>query len=299
MPSGVNYCAQIPFTAHGSGSRSVSGTILISVNLSEVPDVYGPTPMNTSVTFPAASISAAVNQASGLSLSGIQLLELPASNEGTVYVGSGTSNRADTDTVYGYSSGSERISQLRFVPASGFTGSVEIPYAAVNASGKLIASGKLCLGVVRQMEDFSDITSSTWCYKYVLELSDAGVIDGYENGTFRPDSQVTYGAALKLIMLAAGYTEQAPTGSNVFSGYLARAQADGLVSGSVDLSAPITRLAVSQIAAKALGLSITNLSSVRPFTDTTDPYVQALKRRGRRGGLTSPTAPAPSSPTTP
>ena len=280
VPSGVNYCAQIPFTAHGSGSRSVSGTILISVNLSEVPDVYGPTPMNTSVTFPAASISAAVNQASGLSLSGIQLLELPASNEGTVYVGSGTSNRADTDTVYGYSSGSERISQLRFVPASGFTGSVEIPYAAVNASGKLIASGKLCLGVVRQMEDFSDITSSTWCYKYVLELSDAGVIDGYENGTFRPDSQVTYGAALKLIMLAAGYTEQAPTGSNVFSGYLARAQEDGLVSGSVNLSAPITRLAVSQIAAKALGLSITNLSSVRPFTDTTDPYVQALNAAG-------------------
>ena len=33
VPSGVNYCAQIPFTAYGTGSRSVSGTILISVNL--------------------------------------------------------------------------------------------------------------------------------------------------------------------------------------------------------------------------------------------------------------------------
>ena len=44
VPSGVNYCAQIPFTAYGTGSRSVSGTILISVNLSEVPDVYGPHP---------------------------------------------------------------------------------------------------------------------------------------------------------------------------------------------------------------------------------------------------------------
>ena len=278
VPSGVNYCARIPFTAHGSGSRSVSGTILISVNLSEVPDVYGPTPVNTSVTFPAASIATAVSQASGLTLSSIQLLELPAANEGTIYVGS--SQRADTDTLYGYTSGNVRINQLRFVPASGFTGSVEIPYVACNASGDPIASGKLCLGVVRQMEDFSDITSSTWCYKYVLELSDAGVIDGYDDGTFKPNSQVTYGAALKLIMLAAGYAEQAPTGSNVFSGYLARAQEDGLVSGSVNLSAPITRLAVSQIAAKALGLSITNLSSVRPFTDTTDPYVQALNAAG-------------------
>ena len=280
VPSGVNYCAQIPFTAYGTGSRSVSGTILISVNLSEVPDVYGPTPKNTAVTFPAASIYTAVSQASGLGLSSIQLLELPAANEGTIYVGSGTSQRADTSTLYGYSSGSQRISQLRFVPATGFTGSVEIPYVACNSSGTPIASGKLCLGVVEEMEDFSDISSSTWCYKYVLELSDADVIDGYSDGTFKPDNQVTYGAALKLIMLAAGYTEQAPVNSNVFSGYLARAQADGLVSGSVDLDAPITRLAVSQIAAKAMGLSINNLSSVRPFTDTSDTYVQALNAAG-------------------
>ena len=280
VPSGVNYCARIPFTAYGSGSRSVSGTILISVNLTEVPDVYGPTPKNTAVTFPAASIYTAVSQASGLGLASIQLLELPASSEGTIYVGSGTSKRADTSTLYGYSSGNERISQLRFVPATGFTGSVEIPYVACNSSGTPVASGKLCLGVVEEMEDFSDINSSTWCYKYVLELSDADVIDGYSDGTFKPDNQVTYGAALKLIMLAAGYSEQAPVNSNVFSGYLARAQTDGLVSGSVNLNAPITRLAVSQIAAKAMGLDINNLSSVRPFTDTSDPYVQALNAAG-------------------
>ena len=284
VPSGVNYCAQIPFTAYGTGSRSVSGTILISVNLDEVPDIYGPTPVNTSVTFPAASIYTAVSQASGLGLAGIQLLELPEASVGTIYVGSGTATRANTSTVYGYSSGSQRISQLRFVPASGFTGSVEIPYVACNSSGVPFASGKLCLGVVREMEDYSDIDSSTWCYKYVLELSDAGVISGYSDGTFRPSDTVTYGAALKLIMLAAGYDEQEPVGSNVFSGYLARAQKDGLVSGSVDLTEPITRLAVAQIAAKAMGLSITNLSSVQPFTDTTDPYVRALNAAGIVGG---------------
>lgn len=284
VPSGVNYCAQIPFTAYGTGSRSVSGTILISVNLDTVPDIYGPTPVNTAVTFPAASIYTAVSQASGLGLAGIQLLELPESSVGTIYVGSGTSTRANTSTVYGYSSGSQRISQLRFVPASGYTGSVEIPYVACNSSGTPFASGKLCLGVVREMEDYSDISSTTWCYKYVLELSDAGVISGYSDGTFRPNDTVTYGAALKLIMLAAGYDEQKPVNSNVFSGYLARAKADGLVSGNVDLTAKITRLAVAQIAAKAMGLSITNLSSVQPFTDTTDPYVRALNAAGIVGG---------------
>lgn len=66
-------------------------------------------------------------------------------------------------------------------------------------------------------------------------------------------------------MLAAGYSAQPQTGSHPFSGYLSRAQKDGLVSGNVNLDAPITRLAVAQIAAKAMKLSTSGLSSVKPF----------------------------------
>ena len=82
-------------------------------------------------------------------------------------------------------------------------------------------------------------------------------------------------------MLAAGYPEQAPTGKNVFSGYLDKAKAEGIVTRSiVDLSAPITRLQVAQIAAGAMKLNTSNLSSVKPFTDTSDVYVQALNAAG-------------------
>ena len=281
LPSGTNYCAQIPFTAYGSGSKSLSGTILISVNLSAVSEVYGVTPKGTAVTFPASAMYIAVSSASGQGLSSIQLLELPDSSVGTIYVGTGTSTKANTSTRYGYSSGSQRMGQLRFVPASGFTGSVEIPYVACNSSGTPIAAGKFSLGVVSNVKKFSDMTSSTWCYKYVVELSDAGVIDGYTDGSFKPDNTVTYGAALKLIMLAAGYPEQKPTDSNPFSGYLTKARSEGIITRSnVNLSAPITRLQVAQIAAGALKLDTTNLSSVQPFTDTTDPSVQALNAAG-------------------
>ena len=51
-------------------------------------------------------------------------------------------------------------------------------------------------------------------------------------------------------------------------------------NGTVDLNAPITRLAVAQIAAKAMKLSTSNLSSIKPFTDTSDVYVQALNAAG-------------------
>ena len=277
VPSGSNYCASIPFTAY-SGSRSVSGAILISVSNSTVAEVYGATPKNTAVTFPASSIYNAVLNATGSTLSSIQLLSLPSYTTGTVYVGTGTSTAANTTTQYTYGG---TMNQLRFVPATGYTGSVEIPYVALNSNGTAIASGTFSLGVVNSVKKFSDVTTSTWCYKYVAELSDASVIAGYNDGTFKPNSTVTYGAALKLIMLAAGYPEQKPVNSNVFSGYLAKARAEGIITRSnVDLTKPITRLQVAQLAAGALKLNTSNLSSVKPFTDTNDASVQALNAAG-------------------
>ncbi len=285
VPSGTNYCVTIPFTAYSTNNRSAQGSILISVNGATVQDVYGATPMNTSVTFPASAIYSAVAAAvsSSASLYSIQLLELPASSKGSIYVGTG-STKADTDTRYTYSasSGSGRISDLRFVPATGFTGSVEIPYVAYSSSARAIASGRLCLGIVGSLKSYRDVSSSVWCYKYVVELSDAKVIDGYPDGYFQPDKTVTYGQALKLIMLAADYKVQTPTGKHPFSGYLSRAKADGLLTGvnDSDLDRPISRLAVAQVTARAMHLSLSNLSSVKPFTDTSDVYVQALSAAG-------------------
>ena len=280
VPSGNNYCVTIPFTAYGSGSRSLNGTILISVNSSAVSEVYGVTQRGNAVTFPASAIYSAVSTSTGISLGSIQLLSLPAASQGTVYVGTG-STRATTNTLYTYASGTQQISQLRFVPTSTFTGSVQIPYVAYNTSGTAIATGLFSLGVLSSAKSFKDVSTSTWCYKYVVELSDAKVIDGYSDGSFKPNSTITYGAALKLIMLAAGYPEQPAVSSNVFSGYLAKAQSEGIITRSdVDLTKPITRLQVAQIAAGAMKLNTSNLSSVQPFTDTTDASVRALNAAG-------------------
>ena len=281
IPSGSNYCGYILYTAKGTAG-SVLGTILISVSKSAVSEVYGVTPKNTTVTLPAASIYNVVYTATGTALASIQLLELPASTVGTVSLSDGyLSTKADTSTKYTYASGSKSMSQLKFTPATNYTGSVEIPYLAYDKDGTAIASGMFSLGVVNSRKTFSDISSSTWCYKYVTELSDANVIDGYTDGSFKEKNAITYGAALKLVMLAAGYHEQQPTGSNVFSGYLDKARADGIITRSdVNLSKPITRLQMAQLAAGALKLDTSNLSSVQPFTDTTDASVRALNAAG-------------------
>ena len=278
IPSGSNYCTSLGFTGYSSNGTTVSATILISVTASPVSEVYSVTTKGTSVNFPANSVYSAVASATGFGLSSIQLLELPASTAGVLYVGS---YAADTTSAYSYGSDTDSMSQLRFIPNSGFTGSVSIPYVALNSSGTAIGSGVVSIGVVDSVKKFTDISTSTWCYKYVTELASANVISGYSNGTFQEKNTITYGAALKLIMLAAGYGEQAPTvKGSPFSGYLAKAKAAGLVSGNPKLNGPITRLQIAQIAAKALKLSTAGLPSKKPFTDTNDVYVQALNAAG-------------------
>ena len=278
IPSGSNYCTALTFTGYSSSGTAVSATILISVTASPVSEVYSVTTKGTSVNFPANSVYSAVASATGFGLSSIQLLELPASTAGVLYVGS---YAADTTSAYSYGSDTDSMSQLRFIPNSGFTGSVSIPYVALSSSGTALGAGVVSIGVVDSVKKFSDVTTSTWCYKYVTELASANVISGYSNGTFQEKNTITYGAALKLIMLAAGYGEQAPTvKGSPFSGYLAKAKAAGLVSGNPKLNGPITRLQIAQIAAKALKLSTTGLPSKKPFTDTNDVYVQALNAAG-------------------
>ena len=278
IPSGSNYCTALTFTGYSSSGTAVSATILISVTASPVSEVYSVTTKGTSVNFPANSVYSAVASATGFGFSSIQLLELPASTAGVLYVGS---YAADTTSAYSYGSDTDSMSQLRFIPNSGFTGSVSIPYVALSSSGTALGAGVVSIGVVDSVKKFTDISTSTWCYKYVTELASANVISGYSNGTFQEKNTITYGAALKLIMLAAGYGEQAPTVKrSTFSGYLAKAKAAGLVSGNPKLNGPITRLQIAQIAAKALKLPTSGLPSKKPFTDTNDVYVQALNAAG-------------------
>jgi hypothetical protein len=126
---------------------------------------------------------------------------------------------------------------------------------------------------------YTDVNAGDWYYKYIMDLSqDDMIISGLGGNTFAPTNSASYGQALKLIMLAAGYPEQKATGNHWASGYMAKALADGLISKSVDLNAAIDRVTVAQIAAKALKLS-TDLKT-SPFTDTADTSVLTLYRAG-------------------
>ena len=121
---------------------------------------------------------------------------------------------------------------------------------------------------------------SDWYYQYVRDLSVAGVVNGYPGNVFKPEGNVTWGEALKLILLAAGYPEQPAVDSHWASGYLLKARVDGLVAADavIDLNAPITRLEYGRVAALALGLEASDRET--PFADTDDGLILALYDAG-------------------
>ena len=127
---------------------------------------------------------------------------------------------------------------------------------------------------------FTDVKSSDWYYDSVKSLYESGVINGTTATTFSPKGTVTLGQALKMILLAAGYEEQAPTTTHWASGYYRLAAKNNfLPSGmTLTLDQTINRLQIAQIIVRILDLKRTG--SGNPFSDTTDSAALILYDHG-------------------
>lgn len=131
---------------------------------------------------------------------------------------------------------------------------------------------------------FSDMKADDWHYDYVCELYSKSVIDGYPDGTFRPNGTVTTGEALKMILLAAGYETPEPVASHWARNFLNLALEKGLIDkGDItDLDVPITRALMAKIVVRAL--SLVRVSETQYFTDTDDGNAQILFEYGISDG---------------
>ena len=53
-------------------------------------------------------------------------------------------------------------------------------------------------------EKFPDVTSTDWFFKYVMAGEAASIINGYDDGKFRPQEKVNMAETLKMVVLASG-----------------------------------------------------------------------------------------------
>ena len=127
---------------------------------------------------------------------------------------------------------------------------------------------------------YSDVKPGDWFYDYVMELSAQGIVGGNGDGTFAPNRATSTGEMLKLVLLATGHKQQAPTGTHWASGYGTYALSMSYLSRdkAEALDSPISRLEVARLAAKAMGYGAS--SSASPFADVNDGYATALCEAG-------------------
>ena len=138
------------------------------------------------------------------------------------------------------------------------------------------------------MNPFKDVKTSAWYGSYVIDLYNDGIINGTSATTYAPNDTLTWGAALKLLLVSSGDLKaEDATGADWSKNTIAKAAELGLVAADLDGAKAISRLEFCQVAAKLNKLAESKTES--KFTDCTDGYVMALVDAKVISGMTETT----------
>ena len=147
---------------------------------------------------------------------------------------------------------------------------------------------------------FTDVAESAWYYNYVTDLAGTGIINGFGDGTYRPDDTLTWAQSMKLLLCSHGDLAYV-IGSDVEGLGMAIAGADdayavgadwedvtmgkavelGLCDEAQSGAAEITRLDFCKVAAQLFVLT----GTAEAFPDCDDPDVLALVDAGVINGF--------------
>lgn len=121
----------------------------------------------------------------------------------------------------------------------------------------VIIAGKTDI-VSQKNTQFKDVSTTSWYLPYVNTAVQKGIVGGYKDGTFKPNSPITRAEALKILYIANGNTlskdivqfkDVKPT--DWYTPYVSTAALQGVVKGYADQNfrpnAPITRAEAAKI----------------------------------------------------
>jgi len=109
-------------------------------------------------------------------------------------------------------------------------------------------------------KEFPDVDSSHWALEYINKLSDDGIINGYDDGTFKPEGTIKRSEFLKLVMASVmpddlDVDEIPQPFEHWAAGYVGLAQNFGIIDEGDftldNIEEPITRIEMARIVAKA------------------------------------------------
>lgn len=104
---------------------------------------------------------------------------------------------------------------------------------------------------------FPDVPADHWASGYINAAQEAGIINGYEDGTFRPEEKVLFEQAVKMVVYALGYDFAAKDSGGYPLGYIAAASKLGSLKGVAQpLGAPASRGTVATIIYNSLNVTM-------------------------------------------
>ncbi len=145
---------------------------------------------------------------------------------------------------------------------------------------------------------FSDVkesdTSNSWAIPNINTAYGMGIINGYEDGTFRPGANVAYEEAIKMIVCTLGYTGIDVSGTPWYGQYLAQADRLGVTEYASKLGVagtPASRACIAQMLYDSLEVPLVEQGNLTQKTILTD-YLGYIKSVGviSSDGITSTTS---------
>lgn len=67
---------------------------------------------------------------------------------------------------------------------------------------------------------FTDVPASYWANGYIIKAASLGIINGYQDGSFKPNNTVTYEQALAMVIRAMELEENAQAAGGYPNGYI-------------------------------------------------------------------------------
>ncbi|MGB3366184.1 MAG: S-layer homology domain-containing protein [Acidaminobacteraceae bacterium] len=141
-----------------------------------------------------------------------------------------------------------------------FADTTDIETKDTNILTKVESSAEKITNVINSLteemnESFNDLTTH-WSYKYVRSLIDKNVINGYADGTFKPDNGITVAEFTKLLMVN-NQIELGAKGSNWYNQYISGARELGIIQGGeiTDYNKMITRAEMARMISRSLNLT--------------------------------------------
>lgn len=87
--------------------------------------------------------------------------------------------------------------------------------------------------VAQAPTEFNDVPADHWASGYVGQAATQGIVNGYGDGNFGPEDNVTYEQMIKMLMCTLGYEPFAADAGGFPTGYIAAATRYGVIDGVV------------------------------------------------------------------